>query len=215
MQEENKNMELWDQVKTTKDKYIKKLPHNPALSSINAHSQIRKATELWGSYGKTWGVKNQSFTINEKDFALYQATFFYPDGEFVMNSDIETFFKAGKRAGKYNDDWSKKVATDALTKALSKLGFSADVFLNEHYDSKYTKQESNESQPFNNYSKPTTQNNAPVNNGDMIETTIKSLQSSSLPESEKVQLEQQLNGKVDTAKKAFCTYIMTRLEGAK
>jgi hypothetical protein len=36
-----------------------------------------------------------------------------------------------------DDDCVKKVATDALTKGLSKLGFNADVFLGLYDDNKY------------------------------------------------------------------------------
>ena len=36
-----------------------------------------------------------------------------------------------------DDDCIKKVATDALTKGLSKLGFNADVFMGRFDDNKY------------------------------------------------------------------------------
>ena len=39
--------------------------------------------------------------------------------------------------GRVDDDFFKKVATDALTKGLSKLGFNADVFMGKFDDNKY------------------------------------------------------------------------------
>jgi hypothetical protein len=39
--------------------------------------------------------------------------------------------------GRIDDDFFKKVATDALTKGLSKLGFNADVFMGKFDDNKY------------------------------------------------------------------------------
>ena len=39
-----------------------------------------------------------------------------------------------------DDDFAKKVATDALTKGLSKLGFNADVFMGRFDDNKYVNQ---------------------------------------------------------------------------
>ena len=39
-----------------------------------------------------------------------------------------------------NDDFAKKVETDTLTKALSKLGFNADIFLGKFDDTKYVEQ---------------------------------------------------------------------------
>ena len=42
------------------------------------------------------------------------------------------------RAQKMVDaDFAKKIETDALTKALSKLGFNADVFMGRFDDTKY------------------------------------------------------------------------------
>ena len=38
---------------------------------------------------------------------------------------------------KVDEEYAKKVATDALTKGLSFLGFNADIFLGKYDDSKY------------------------------------------------------------------------------
>jgi hypothetical protein len=41
------------------------------------------------------------------------------------------------RNGRVDSDASKKATTDAITKLLSQLGFSADVFLGKYDDQKY------------------------------------------------------------------------------
>lgn len=132
-EEEKKNIELWQSVEKTDPKYLKDVKYPFPHKSIDAQYQLLKATMLWGSYGSTWGVKNESFIPVVIDTAnrcsiIYSATFFYPDGEFSINSDVFVYVKAGDKY-KANNDFIKKVSTDAMTKGLSKLGFSADVFM--------------------------------------------------------------------------------------
>ena len=55
--------------------------------------------------------------------------------EFPIHSSIRYTVN-----GRIDDDFAKKVATDALTKGLSKLGFNADVFLGLFDDNKYVNQ---------------------------------------------------------------------------
>ena len=52
--------------------------------------------------------------------------------EFPIHSSIKYHSN-----GRVDDDFMKKVATDALTKGLSKLGFNADVFMGKFDDNKY------------------------------------------------------------------------------
>ncbi len=132
-------MELWNKHCNTKREDTKEIRLGKRkFNAIDAYSQIKEATEEWGAYGSNWGVRNESYTlIGNKGVCLYQAEFYYPDGEFPITSCIETIFLSGKLEGQYNSDWSKKVKTDALTKGLSMLGFNADVFLGKFDDNKY------------------------------------------------------------------------------
>jgi len=57
-------------------------------------------------------------------------------GHFDISAEIELFEKA-KGEWRRTSDAYKKVYTDALTKALSRLGFNADVFLGKFDDNKY------------------------------------------------------------------------------
>ena len=63
---------------------------------------------------------------------LGKARFYYPGGDFPIHSTIVML-----KAGRFDEDWAKKILTDITTKALSKLGFSADVFLGMYDDNKY------------------------------------------------------------------------------
>lgn len=139
---EDKNIELWQSVEKTDQKYLKDVSFGKyKFKSIDAQYQILQATKKWGPYGSTWGVKEEKFTPIMVDTAvkasiIYTATFVYPEGSFPINSDIGMYTKS-KETYIENSDYIKKVATDALTKGLSKLGFSADVFMGGFDGNKY------------------------------------------------------------------------------
>ena len=141
MEIKKENIELWEMVQATDTTYTKKVTFGRNFTAIDPHYQLLQATKLWGSFGKGWGVKNESFTnikMGQKligdvqgDIYLcqYSATFFYPDGEFPINSAINISTVTSKGKWAVDEEYSKKVSTNALSKGLSKLGFSADVFL--------------------------------------------------------------------------------------
>lgn len=138
----NKNMELWDAVCKTDPKYTKKANvRGNNLTSIAPQYRIKCATERFGSYGKAWGFSNIAF-----DYSLVEltgligfvATFYYPDGEFPISSSISAYRDNART--KPDQDYAKKVETDTLTKALSKIGFAADVFMGSFDDDKYISQ---------------------------------------------------------------------------
>ncbi len=137
----SENMKLWDSVCVTDPKVTKKVNVGRSFIAICAQSQIRRATELWGPMGDKWGVRDESYNIHgepeKSEYCVYLGTLYYPDGEILIHSDIEIQFSSGKRKGLYNEDFSKKAATDALTKGLSKLGFNADIFEGKFDDNKY------------------------------------------------------------------------------
>lgn len=133
---------IWKSVETTPGTSIKEVSRGAyKFQTIDAQYQILQATKLWGPYGSDWGVKNETFTsimtgANDVAAIIYQAIFYYPEGSFPINSDIRlnTFAKGN---WKINGDFAKKVSTDAMTKGLSKLGFSADVFMGKFDGNKY------------------------------------------------------------------------------
>jgi len=140
----NENLTLWNKVCITNPENTKDATLGARkITSVDAYSRIMKATELWGPFGGSWGVKNEEYIVLANDLCLYNALLFYPlpdcQGEIPLMSDIPIIWKGGKRDGKINDDWSKKVSTDALTKGLSKLGFNADIYLHKFEDDKYVK----------------------------------------------------------------------------
>ena len=163
--ETNNNLELWNKVEKTNPKYTK----NAKLSGMNITAispqyQIMNVTEQFGSYGQTWGFKNieldyslvntpfkrekkEGVYPNQKVVGLedavmglvvFKAIFFYPQGEFPIINSISLF--TNNEMTKLDDNFAKKVETDALTKAISKLGFNADIFMGKFDDIRYVEE---------------------------------------------------------------------------
>jgi hypothetical protein len=139
------NMTLWDKVCKTNPKYTKKVNQRGGFTAIDAQYQVQEATEQFGAFGEGWGIIDERFTPLDGGVMLYQATFFW--GEDKSNKfDISSSIIYNNN-GRIDADFAKKVATDALTKALSKLGFNADIFLGLFDDNKYVAQVTKEFAP--------------------------------------------------------------------
>ena len=136
------NLKLWESVEKTDPKYTKAFnrPGGFSGTAINATYLIRKATELWGPMGSTWGaeIADERYVEGAEGTIIHvlRILFFYPAGKFPSYG--QTTFVGENKNGKFTDEEApKKSLTDALTKALSMLGFSADVFLGLYDDNKY------------------------------------------------------------------------------
>ena len=126
------------------------------------------ATEQFGSYGEKWGFKHIEFDYSitntpitlevvdwntkEKEeiksilgLVAFKATFFFPNGEFEITNSIKIF--TDNKHSKIDDNFAKKLETDALTKALSKLGFNADIFMGKFDDVRYVAEMEKEFNP--------------------------------------------------------------------
>jgi hypothetical protein len=133
------NMKLWNSVETTDPKFTKKVNQRGGFTAIGAQYQLRTATETFGPIGYGWGVKDEKIERWEDvGLAVYTAILWYvregiaEEHEIPIHSSIKYHSN-----GRVDDDFFKKVATDALTKGLSKIGFNADVFMGMFDDNKY------------------------------------------------------------------------------
>jgi hypothetical protein len=138
MSKKNENMSLWEKVCKTDPKHTRKANvGGNKITAIGPQYQLMKATEQFGPFGMSWGIKDTSidYTLMEMGLIVYRATFFYPGGEFPIINSIKLYKDNAQT--KIDDDFAKKVETDATTKALSKLGFNADVFMGYFDDSRY------------------------------------------------------------------------------
>lgn len=146
------NTAIWKSLSVTDPKYTKKVNVGGGFTSINAQWQILQMTEQFGPVGQGWGYKvAHSIERITEDYVLAVA-------------DVTIWWVRENEAGRYeygpvrgmspiieksksgyimrDDDAGKKAATDALTKGLSHLGLSADVFLGLYDDNKYVREAS-------------------------------------------------------------------------
>lgn len=129
------NLTLWNEVCVTDPDQTKSVNNGKyQFTAIDAYAQIWKATEVWGPYGSLWGLYDLEYHfMPEVGLCRVSAIFKYPGFAFPLNSAIKYVFTNGKP----DEDFAKKVETDLITKALSRLGFNADVFLGMFDDDKY------------------------------------------------------------------------------
>ena len=140
-------MLLWNAVSKTNPDHTKPANKNFVnFTSIDPASQFQAATEQWGPFGKDWGLKNQDYSYmdfsNQTKLAKLSAIFYYPDGEFEININLNVCYmtKAKPQKPSYlkiDDEYCKKMETSAVSKSLAKLGFNADIFLGKFEDSQY------------------------------------------------------------------------------
>ena len=170
----NNNLSLWNKVEKTNPNYTKRAKvGGMSITAISPQFQVMNATEQFGSYGKYWGfrkieldysITNTPIVLSVVDWNTkqtsevnsilglvgFKATFFYPEGEFEITNSIKIF--TDNKHSKIDDNYAKKLETDTLTKALSKLGFNADIFLGKFDDIRYVEEMKQE---FNKVLKPT------------------------------------------------------------
>ncbi len=146
---ENKNLELWNKVEKTNPNYTKKAKvGGMTITAIAPQYQIMMVTEQFGVYGKTWGFKNVQldYSLVEKyDMVVFKGTFFFPEGQFEIVNSCKLFMDRNKKM--LDDNFAKKIETDTLTKAISKLGFNADIFLGKFDDVRYLNEVKEEFKP--------------------------------------------------------------------
>jgi hypothetical protein len=146
---ENKNLELWNKVEKTNPNYTKKAKvGGMTITAIAPQYQIMMVTEQFGVYGKTWGFKNVELDyslVENYDMVVFKGTFFFPEGQFEIVNSCKLFMDRNKKM--LDDNFAKKIETDTLTKAISKLGFNADIFLGKFDDVRYLNEVKEEFKP--------------------------------------------------------------------
>ena len=77
------NMSLWDSVSETNPELTKRVNQRGGFTAICAQSQIKRATELFGSFGIVWGLDKLNYTMigaNNEGISLV-AEFYYSYNE--------------------------------------------------------------------------------------------------------------------------------------
>lgn len=152
------HMALWNAVEKTDPAFTKNITGRQYKgTSPNVTYLIQKATEQLGpaGHGFGWTVMDERIILGEKyengteeKLHCIRIQFWTRDPE---TGEIGHFDSIGQtrmgymtapkpnRPARYilDEDGPKKSLTDAITKAMSQLGFAADIFLGRYDDNKY------------------------------------------------------------------------------
>lgn len=159
------NMKVWSQVDKTDPQYTKKANvGGQNITSLSGTAMIMKATEVFGpaGIGFGWNITEERFDQGHEIFVgegdkreslgfevnhtVKISFWFMLDGQ---RGEIEQYgctrYQYKSKNGMLVDgEAPKKSLTDAIKKALSMLGFSADVFLGMFDDRGYVEQRNEE-----------------------------------------------------------------------
>lgn len=149
------NTSLWQAVEKTDPAFTKQFSRGGGFkgTATNATYLARKATEQFGPCGTGWGVNvldeeiitgaphivDGQVVAHDLIHKVRACLWYVRDGE---RGEVEQFGQTqmvGKnKNGFYTDEEApKKSLTDAMSKCLSLLGFSADIHLGLYDDNKY------------------------------------------------------------------------------
>jgi hypothetical protein len=153
------NLALWNSVEATDPRTTKNFSRAGGFkgTAISPMSLIKRATEKWGPMGERWGFRVLSERVvegapilrgdvvigRESVHVLHGQLWYTASGtaskECVVESFGQTTFVGTYKDGRCftDEEAPKKSLTDALSKALSWLGFAADVHMGRFDDVKY------------------------------------------------------------------------------
>lgn len=158
----DEKMRIWNAVAKTDPAHTKKVEFGRKFTSIDAHWQIMQATKQFGPIGEGWGYSVDHSTVEITPtllLAIADVSIWWlgdhltPPTQMPTSKPRNTYgpiratcemygpktYKGKIIPGEFvcDEDAPKKAMTDALTKGLSHLGFSADVFLGLFDDNRY------------------------------------------------------------------------------
>ena len=140
------NLRIWSQVEKTNPAYTKKVNQRGGFTSINAAFQVMRATEVFGPIGEGWGYDAEEPIFHDL-LVIVPVTLWHSSDKTKRFGPMFGGAEWKSDKGRLDSDAVKKATTDALTKLLSQLGFSADVFLGLYDDDKYLKEVEAEFRP--------------------------------------------------------------------
>ncbi len=129
------NMIIWKSVEKTDPAYTKHVAQRGGFTAVSANYQLMQATKQFGPIGIGWGYVAGEPIFHDR-LLFVPVTLWHGDRNNTYGPMLgcEEWKDAKDRI---DSDASKKATTDAVTKLLSQLGFSADVFLGKYDDQKY------------------------------------------------------------------------------
>lgn len=133
----NDNLALWDKVEETPAEIICKIPSDDGskeLSTVPSINRLKKATGEFGMYGVGWGlkdIKHDIVKINNLVIAVADAIFWVDTDNIKLAFEISSSMGIVTKVGEswsVNPSYRKALESDVINKALSRLGFFADIY---------------------------------------------------------------------------------------
>ena len=131
-------------------KYVKGFG-KPDFTNIDTYYLMQEMTKEYGLYGSGFGL---SETVWEKVhledgsimIELHAVFFFGTDGKFPISNCDRLRYKNKKSEWVYDTDVFKKLETNTIGKAGSRIGFGSDVYMGKFEDSTYVNEARGESE---------------------------------------------------------------------
>ena len=131
----NTNQTLWNSVSETNPNNTKSVEFGRSFTAIDAYSQIAAATIVFGPVGIGWGWDVEWDDSLSSVIYANLTLWYIHDGK---RGEVKVCGGCALNAKpKDSSEARKKALTDSITKALSYIGFNADVFMGKFDDSKY------------------------------------------------------------------------------
>jgi hypothetical protein len=138
------NLRIWNAYAATDPRHTKQVSYGRKFTAIDTYYQIMRATEAFGPWGEGWGWTSENETVvalfedKPLNFAKVTLELWYMQGDVrcVCGAVVAMNLLVSAK-GVPDEEAFKKATTDACTKALSYLGFSADVFMGKFDDNRY------------------------------------------------------------------------------
>ena len=142
MENVNEDYKLFKEISVTDPKACKQVKAygKPAFTNIDTYYLIEEATKRFGFYGKSFGLRDSKYEyidIGTTKICVLHSIFFFPYGEFPITNSDKLAYISSKGNEIIDTDIYKKLETNTLAKALSKIGFGADVYRGKFEDANY------------------------------------------------------------------------------
>ena len=134
-------MTLWKSVEKSSPSQLKAVAFGRKFVSIDAHSQIKRATEVFGVIGQGWKFECEILDNTPENLCIVKVLVYINiEGRDSQKSPLSYWsdpvmqYGSGEwksKKGHVDPDAPKKATTDGLTKCLSYLGMNADVFMGQ------------------------------------------------------------------------------------
>lgn len=143
------NLSIWDSWAKTPPQFTKKVSIGARqFIAITPYWQFEQATRIFGPVGSGWGWDTPDYQILKPGddigdtLLILKVTLWYIHDEIraaIPLENVAELYQWRKSENRYviDDEAWKKLLTDTLTKGLSYLGCSADIFMGLYDDNKY------------------------------------------------------------------------------